>query len=99
DDNKIKENNELNVEIIGPTNLPMDTILKSKRIPVKRIIPEVQVLLECMFHIGIANLRQIISAKEMRDKLLRCEHEGKLTWMIFLKNQLLATRSQHYIFM
>ena len=64
------------------------------RTPVKRIVPEVKELLECMFHIGTANPRQKMSAKEMRDELLRCEHEGKLTWMIFQKNQLFPTGLQ-----
>ena len=48
------------------------------RTPVKRIVPEVKELLECMFHIGMANPRQKMSAKEMRDELLRHGHEGEI---------------------
>ncbi|CAG8558218.1 1654_t:CDS:1 [Funneliformis caledonium] len=48
------------------------------RTPVKRIVPEVKELLECMFYTGIANPRQKISAKEMRDELLRRRHEGEI---------------------
>ena len=46
--------------------------------PVKRIIPEVKELLECMFHTGTANPRQKMSAKEMRNELLRRGHEGEI---------------------
>ena len=48
------------------------------RTPVKRIVPEVKALLECMFHTGTANPRQKMSAKEMRDELLRRVHEGEI---------------------
>src|SRR2546423_12696733 len=48
------------------------------RTPVKRIIPEVKELLECMFYTGTANPRQKMSAKEMRNELLRRGHEGAI---------------------
>ncbi|CAB4375501.1 unnamed protein product [Rhizophagus irregularis] len=48
------------------------------RTPVKRIIPEVKELLECMFHTGTVNPRQKMSAKEMRDELLHRGHEGEI---------------------
>ncbi|RHZ76220.1 hypothetical protein Glove_200g10 [Diversispora epigaea] len=44
----------------------------------KRIIPEIKTLLECMFHTGIANPRQKMSAQEMREELLLRESRGEI---------------------
>ncbi|UZO17066.1 uncharacterized protein OCT59_008428 [Rhizophagus irregularis] len=49
------------------------------RTPVKRMVPEVKELLECMFHTGTANPRQKMSAQEMRNELLRRGYEGEIS--------------------
>ncbi|CAB4492798.1 unnamed protein product [Rhizophagus irregularis] len=94
DDIEIVENDESSAETIDPTDPPSDTISKSHelfykgwalkenqkiRSPVKRIVPEVKELLECMFHIGTVNPRQKMSAQEMQNELLRREHEGEIS--------------------
>ncbi|CAB4400052.1 unnamed protein product [Rhizophagus irregularis] len=94
DDTEIVENDESSAETIDPTDPPSDTISKSYelfykgwalkenqkiRSPVKRIVPEVKELLECMFHTGTVNPRQKMSAQEMRNELLRREHEGEIS--------------------
>jgi hypothetical protein len=57
---------------------------------VKRIVPEVKELLECMFHTGTANPRQKMSAQEMRNELLRRGHEGEICLDDILKESTIA---------
>uniref|UniRef100_U9TB68 Uncharacterized protein n=1 Tax=Rhizophagus irregularis (strain DAOM 181602 / DAOM 197198 / MUCL 43194) TaxID=747089 RepID=U9TB68_RHIID len=93
-DTEIVENDESSAETIDPTDPPSDTISKSHesfykgwalkenqkiRTPVKRMVPEVKELLECMFHTGTANPRQKMSAQEMRNELLRRGYEGEIS--------------------
>ncbi|CAB4401384.1 unnamed protein product [Rhizophagus irregularis] len=94
DDTEIVENDESSAETIDPTDPPSDTISKSHellykgwalnenqkiRSPVKRIVPKVKELLECMFHTGTVNPRQKMSAQKMRNELLRREHKGEIS--------------------
>ncbi|RHZ85234.1 hypothetical protein Glove_69g37 [Diversispora epigaea] len=51
---------------------------QKNRIPIKRIIPEIKSLLECMFHTETINPRQKISAQEMREELLRRESRREI---------------------
>ncbi|RHZ70242.1 hypothetical protein Glove_274g30 [Diversispora epigaea] len=52
---------------------------QKNRIPIKRIVPEIKSLLECMFHTGTINPRQKMSAQEMREELLQRESIGEIS--------------------
>ncbi|RHZ76642.1 hypothetical protein Glove_194g125 [Diversispora epigaea] len=51
---------------------------QKNRMSIKRIIPEIKALLECMFHTGTANPRQKMSAQEMCEELLQRENRGEI---------------------